>query len=287
MPVGTRTLRHESEAGSWELVLAAPDARLRGDVLVLEDYAERAAATVRQRHLPALFVPVIVNFGPPYGIADPRDPTAAAQHGSFTGGLGESGAVTESPGNARCVQVNLTPLGARRVFGVPMHELAGRVVGLGDLLGREAERLEEQLAEAPDPATRLSLAEAFVSARLAEAAPARPDVARAWRRLLETGGTIRVRELAAELGCSRKHLAAGFRDHLGLAPKAAARLVRFHHALRLVERGLDGAEVAFRCGYADQAHFIKEFHRFTGDTPAAYAPAEEVRFLQDADGLAA
>jgi AraC-like DNA-binding protein len=284
---GTRTLRYESETGGWEVVLAEPDVRLRRDVLVLEDYAERAAEPVRQRHLPPLFIPLIVNFGPPYRLLDPHDSGVAAQYGSFTSGLGETGAVTESPGTARCVQVNLTPLGARRVFGVPMHELADQVVPLADLFGREAEHLEERLAEAPHATARLSLVESFISARLADAAAPRPDVAYAWRRLSETGGSLRIGTLAAELGCSRKHLAGQFRDQLGLAPKAAARLLRFNRALRLVERGLDGAEVAFRCGYADQAHFVKEFRRFSGSTPAALATTAEVRFLQDADGLAA
>ncbi|MGH3029684.1 MAG: helix-turn-helix domain-containing protein [Gaiellaceae bacterium] len=273
--------------GSWELLVRQPDARLRGDVLVLEDYAEHVTGPLRQRHLPPPFVPLIVNFGPPYLMLDPLTSAVAAEHGSFTGGLGEAVAVTESPGSARCVQVNLTPLGARQLFGVPMHELTDRVVSVADLLGREADRLEERLAETPDAGARLSLVESFLHARLAGAAPPRPDVAYAWRRLAETGGSLRIGALAAELGCSRKHLAEQFRDQLGLPPKAVARLVRFNRALRLVERGLDGAEVAFRCGYADQAHFVKEFRRFSGSTPAAFARDPEVPFLQAVDDVAA
>ena len=259
----------------------------RHDVLLLEDYAERIAGPVRQRHLPPVFIPLILNFGPPYRLLDPRDPAVSAEYRSFTGGLGESGGLTESAGTARCVQINLTPLGARRFLGVPMHELADRAVPLTDLLGRESERLEQQLAEAPDADARLALAEAFLIARLADAPPARPDAAYAWRRLAETGGRLRIGALAAELGCSRKHLAEKFRDQLGLAPKPAARLLRFNRALALLERGLDGAEVASRCGYADQAHFVKEFRRFSGSTPAAFARAGEVRFLQDRGALAA
>lgn len=278
----TRVIRHEGETGRWELVVREPDARLRPDVLVVEDYAENVAGPVRQRHLPPVFIPLIVNFGPPYRVLDAFDATLATEHGSFAGGLSESGAVTESAGAARCVQVNLTPLGARRVLGVPMHELRDRVVSLEVLFGREAGRLEEQLAEAHDSATRLSLVELFVAARLAASAPPRPDVAYAWRRLAETGGRVRIGALAAELGCSRKHLREQFRDQVGLSPKAVAQLMRFNRALRLLERGLTGSEVALRCGYSDQAHFANEFRRFSGTTPTALGREAEVPFLQDA-----
>ncbi len=287
MPARTRVIRHENDTGSWELAVRKPDARLRADVLVVEDYAEGVVGPVRQRHLPPVFIPLILNFGPPYRVLDPFDPAVFAERGSFAGGLSESGAVTESPGSARCVQVNLTPLGARRVLGVPMHELCDRVVPLDDVLGREAGRLEERLAEAPDAGTRLSLVESFLCGRLADAVSARPDVTYAWRRLAETSGRLRIGALAAELGCSRKHLAEQFHDQVGLAPKAVARLVRFNDALRLLQRGLASAEVAFRCGYSDQAHFVNEFRRFSGTTPTAFARAAEVPFVQDGAALAA
>jgi AraC-like DNA-binding protein len=287
MPAATRVIRHESESGGWALALRAPDSRLRAEVLVLEDYDERMAEPVRRRHLPAGFVPPILNTGPPYRLLDAADPAVSAAYGSFTAGLGESGAVSESSGTARCVQVNLTPLGAYRLLGVPMHELRDRVVPLADVFGGPAERLEERLANTSGSDARLAIVESFLLARLAETAPARPDVAYAWRRLAETGGRLRIGALAAELGCSRKHLASHFRDHVGLPPKAVARLLRFNKALRFLEGGLRAAEVAYRCGYTDQAHFVNEFRRFSGSTPGAFARTPEVPFLQDADARAA
>ncbi|MGH7357899.1 MAG: helix-turn-helix domain-containing protein, partial [Candidatus Rokuibacteriota bacterium] len=183
--------------------------------------------------------------------------------------------------------INLTPLGARRFLGLPMHELVDRVVPLADVLGPSALRLEEQLADARGPDARLALVESFLTARIGAAEPVRPDVAYAWSRLEQTGGRVRIGALAAELGCSRKHLGVQFRDHIGLLPKAVARLLRFNRALSLVERGLDGAEIAHGCGYSDQAHFVKEFHRFSGSTPAAFARDAQVQFLQDAAERAA
>ena len=76
---------------------------------------------------------------------------------------------------------------------------------------------------------------------------------------------------AAELECSRKHLIAVFRDQIGLPPKTVARVLRFQRAIRLYDGGgASWVDVAYACGYADEAHFIKDFRRFAGATPQAF-----------------
>jgi hypothetical protein len=52
------------------------------------------------------------------------------------------------------------------------------------------------------------------------------------------GGQVRVEQLAAELGWSRKRLWARFRSQIGLTPKQAAQLVRFDHAADCVAAGV-------------------------------------------------
>jgi AraC-like DNA-binding protein len=282
---GTRVIRHESDQGGWELVLRAPHARLRRHVLVIEGYSERMAAPVVERHPAPAFVPLILNFGSPYRLIDPAHPDRPVEHrSSFVSGLGDSYAITESSGDALCVQVNLTPLAARRFLGVPMDELANRVVPLADVLGPEVDRLEEQLFEAREWESRLSLVEAFLAARL-DGDPPRPDVARAWQRLEETDGGIRIESLAAELRCSRRHLAAQFREHVGVPPKTVARIMRFNRLVRLLSRQpkTGWADLAQRCGYYDQAHLSRDVRQLAGLAPGELA----VTFVQDAAAAAA
>jgi len=277
----TRVIRHEDEQGRWELVLRAPDPRLRGHVHILEGYHERMAQPVRRRHPAASFVPLILNFGPPYRVVDGEK--TAEYRASFVAGLGDTYAITESTGAAVCVQVNLTPLGARRFLGVPMDELANRVVPLGDVLGREVERLEERLFEAPDWESRLSLVESLLASRLAAGPPSRPDVAWAWRRLEETDGRIRIGALADELRCSRKHLVTQFRAHVGVPPKTVARILRFDRLVGLLEREPHAgwADLAHRCGYYDQAHLSRDVRQLAGVAPGELARERHVTFVQD------
>jgi len=86
------------------------------------------------------------------------------------------------------------------------------------------------------------------------------------------------------LGCSRKHLSTRFAEQVGLAPKTAARILRFGRAVSLI--GADGrrswGEIAAGCGYYDQAHFNRDFKQFAGSTPTEFAE----RQIPDQLGLA-
>ncbi len=269
-------ISHEGADGSWELTVRRPShPALRPHVLVLEGYEERLHAPAPERHLPSVVVPLILNFGPAYRLLDPADARVVSRpRSSFVAGIGDALAVTESSGNAQCVQVNLTPLGARRLFGVPMHELENRVLPLEDLIGPEVQRLEERFFDAADWETRLRITEEFLAARLEDGPRVRPDVVRAWHRLAETDGRIRVEALARELRCSRKHLLAQFREHVGPGPKTVARLLRFNRLLRLIggDQHPDWSDLAYRCGYADQSHLNREVRRFAALYPGRARP---------------
>jgi AraC-like DNA-binding protein len=146
------------------------------------------------------------------------------------------------------------------------------MVGLDDALGFEGIALRERLGEARDWGTCFAIAEGFVTNRLAQARRISTEVAWAYRTVIASGGRVRIAALAGELGWSRKHLAAKFSDAIGVGPKTLSRVVRFNRALSLSRRqGGDWAGIAADCGYADQAHLVREFRQFAGETPTALA----------------
>ena len=155
------------------------------------------------------------------------------------------------------------------LLGLPMHLVAGRVVELGAALPALGAELPERLAEAPGWAERFALLDAAIGRRLMAARVPSPDVARAWRRLRETNGRVPVARLAAELRCSRRHLSSRFREQIGVTPKAAARVMRFHHAMDRLHAHGGGrwAEIAAECGYYDQSHLHRDFRAYAGLTP--------------------
>lgn len=274
-----------------ELVVRGSGPRLSRYVHRLCGYAERTAEPTRQREPLSTGAVLIFGLGPELRLVDPARPArGSVRLGSFVAGLDDSCAVIEHDGEMRGVQVDLTPLAARMIFQVSMHELARRTVALEDVFGREAARLEERLYEARTWSERFEIVEAALWARLEAAEPPPPDVDWAWRRLAETRGLVRIAELAAELGCSRKHLAARFREYVGLPPKLVARMLRFRRTVDLLLSSPQAtiAEVAAACGYYDQAHLDRDFRDFAGTRPTAYAadPRASVTFVQDAAAAA-
>ncbi|HEY3681868.1 MAG TPA: helix-turn-helix transcriptional regulator [Streptosporangiaceae bacterium] len=271
--------RHASGLGRWEMAGRAPHPALRGHLSRYAGYWEDTVP-LRRREVPSGVVPLIISFGDPIDVSGLGEPRHLVT--SFAGGLTDAPAITEHGGRQHGVQVDLTPLGAYRLFGVPMRELANRVVALDDLFGPAARVLAERLAGAPGWAARFALLDDELARRLVAGPEPSAEVAWAWRRLVRTGGTLRVGELAREVEWSPRHLVTRFGDQVGMSPKPVARMLRFQRAARLALRGAPLAAIAVRCGYYDQAHLNREFRALAGCTPSGYRAA----VLPDNGGVA-
>lgn len=277
---------HDSPLGRWEMASGDADPRLRGDVRDYVGYVEVTPGPLRRREVPSADVTLIISFGPAIGVGAPGAEVAPAQRfTSFVAGLHDAPVLTEHGGYQHGIEVRLTPLGARRLFGVPMGLLSNQVIALEDLLGRDADRLVEGLHDAPGWAARFALLDDAIARRLDAARPPSPGVAWAWGRLRETHGALPIGTLAGELGWSRRHLAAQFREQVGLPPKLLARILRFDRVIALLRQAdpVRWAEVAYDCGYYDQAHFNRDFRQFTGSAPSAFLASR----MPDAGGFGA
>jgi AraC-like DNA-binding protein len=224
------------------------------------------------REVPIPGVPVIVNLGSKWTVETAGRKVALD---SFTGGLSTSPAIVYGPSSWACNELRLTPLGARRLFGLPMHELANKVVALEDVLPRSRE-LVDRLGEASSWSARFALLDEFLLRRFAGSVDPSPEVEWSWARLDGSHGRAPIHELAQELGWSHRRLIARFRDQIGLAPKTFARVIRFDRAVRQLRASTTHslAEIAFDCGYSDQAHLNRDFREFAGTSPTAFLAAQ-------------
>ncbi|XXY44467.1 helix-turn-helix domain-containing protein [Sorangium sp. So ce269] len=263
-------VRGTSGESRWELATRPPSPRLRPYIRDYSGYTEEAPGPLRRRELPVPQVVVIIEFGPPirvFGAGGDRG--HSLYPGGFVAGLDDTFTLTEHDGFQRGLQLNLTPIGARLFFGVPMAELTGRVISARDLLPRKHARLAERLEELPTWDARFDLIERALGERVDEARLETGVVSWAFRRIEERGGAIDMRALARELGYSQKHVIDLFRENVGVPPKLLARLVRFDRLVQHLKAGASGtwAELAQRFGYYDQAHLARDVKQFTGTTP--------------------
>ena len=89
--------------------------------------------------------------------------------------------------------------------------------------------------------------------------------------LHEEGFDIDLETLAQKVGLSRFQALRAFKRRYGLPPHAYQLAVRLGQARRLLSEGSLPADVALRCGFADQSHFNRHFKRGYGVTPLHYA----------------
>lgn len=253
--------------GGWRLDEADVHPALAGLVLRYAGYEERGGQEITRTEWAVPYIPVIVNFGEAFKITD----GASEDFGSFAAGLYDRPVTVTSTGAARCLQFDLTPAGAQAFFSRPLGTMANSILSLEDILGPSAPRLVEQLEQAVSWSDRFDQLEQALLARIGETKPAPDLVTHAWSMLQQSCGTAPIEIVAEKLGCSRKHLTASFREHIGLGPKTAARVIRFNTVLDGLRARHSYADIAFHCGYSDQAHMIRECRAFTGHAPTQFA----------------
>ncbi|WP_241832708.1 AraC family transcriptional regulator [Amycolatopsis sp. CB00013] len=174
-------------------------------------------------------------------------------------------------GRERGIVIELTPLGARALFGLPLREISRTIVRFEDLLGTRACLLREELQEARDSNHRFRILDRRLSSWLLNEPEMPKSLDRSWRSLTISGGAVKVDDLAERAGLSRQYLATRFHREVGLPPKVVGRIARCHRAIRL----LTGAcppplpRLAALCGYTDQAHLNRDFRLLIGRTPTA------------------
>jgi AraC-like DNA-binding protein len=191
---------------------------------------------------------------------------------AFVVGIADKYAIVESQGGTSCIDLKLTPWGAFTMLGVPMKEIAGRVIDFREVIGPGAQAWLDSLREASTWDACFAVLDALLVRRVTLGPRPADRVLWAWHRLVGSGGQLRISHLADEVGWSGKHLIEMFKEQIGLAPKTAARVIRFHGLLRRLDDDplLRLVDAAADFGYSDQSHLLRDFRRFIGETPGEY-----------------
>ncbi|NUU24366.1 MAG: AraC family transcriptional regulator [Streptomycetaceae bacterium] len=267
-----------------EVVQAPPHPGLRPGVLLYRGFRMHADRPRRRLELPVGFATLLLGFDHQLTVVpvEPGPGAAAAQtFTSLLAGMRTKAAIGEHRGGLHGIEVVMRPWAAYTLFGIAMHELAERLVDPSDVPGTGTRALTERLAETPDWPTRFTLLDTTLLRWQKSGPDPAPRVLRAWDLLVGSAGTRPIGTLTGELGWSERQLERRFREQMGLTPKAAARVLRLQHAMRLLIAGRPPAEIASRAGFYDQSHLNREIRGTIGMTPRGFltarAPTEPTR----------
>ncbi len=231
-----------------------------------------------QRVLPDGCMELIFHFETPFAAG--TDAGRVRQTSSFLVGMMTRPLELEPPMTIDTMGVRFRPGGAYPFARVPLASVTDRTIDLCDLWGSSpAAALFERLAAARDDAARVAIARCALSHRLESSGRSDGALACAVGRLVCTAGRVTVAAVTREAGMSQRHLQRRFAEQVGVSPKLLARILRFQHTLRYrapmsAMSAIDWAHVALRCGYADQAHLIRDYGQFAGTTPRSLLAAE-------------
>jgi AraC-like DNA-binding protein len=266
------------------LVAVRPSARSVGAVPRMFGYRMPPLPGVH-RGLPSPYLTLIFSLGNDLPIEVP----AGMQSGSDAYRFPVSGLhtrpvllppITDATGvhlPQRGIQLAVNPLAARAIFGMPAAELAGAVLELDDVVGRPGGELHEQLTGDIGASRALHQVGRWLDARLTtdNRRATAPELNRAWRLIVGSGGRMRIAEVARDVGWSRRHLTARLSAETGLGAKDLARVSRFQRSRSMMVRPAHSlADIAARCGYTDQSHLSNEWREFAGCTPGQWIAAE-------------
>lgn len=238
---------------------------------------EEAGSKLVTRAIPTYLTQIYFEF---YGDLSERDSGRGrdrVKKGSYVNcGLGSWMDIyqLESTRKQRAVKnfkVDLYPHAMFEIFAISPGELAGVEYAIADVWGAaEASLLYEELEAAPHGAAMVEVFERYLLRRLLKG-PAQGEMMVPY--LL--GHHPSLHALSSETGYSERWLQKKYRELFGLSFKQLQGNKRFLLALDAVKRSVGRPEprltaLALDHGYFDQAHFIKEFRRFTGMTPSQY-----------------
>lgn len=246
----------------------------------LKPYVERLVISESEEEKVYKVLPgtnLVIGFQYNGSLVHVQEQQQVALQSSGLTGLHDSFRVFKNSTATGSVLVYFRETGAASFFRVPIHELFRESVSLENFMLRsELLVVENQLLEAKTDLARIKVVEDFLLSRLK---PVPPDglVMEALALIHKSKGGIRIKELLEKLNISQSPLEKRFRRVVGTSPKKFASIVRFKHLIEGHKPQNSLTELSYEAGFYDQAHFIKEFKTFTGETPEKFFanPASE------------
>jgi AraC-like DNA-binding protein len=186
-------------------------------------------------------------------------------------GISDSFKVFKNSPDVGTILVCLTEAGLAHFTTQPVHELFNESISLDNVFAKSRiSETEERLGLAKTDRHRIRIVEQFLLSQLKDIAQDRL-IMEAVRLIYESKGAIKIKELTKRLFISQSALEKRFKKIVGATPKKFVSIIRFNMMLpQLDSKTRSLTDICYEHGFFDQAHFIKDFRQYTGDTPEQF-----------------
>lgn len=225
-----------------------------------------------ERVIPTENVQLMFHYRNPFVVCHQNNITRQ-QPRSIVSGLSNSYSDVSTFGEAGVVFVQFYPAGACHFFNFPLSELENQSFDLSDLFNAEIRQIEEQLFHAKTVQEKIAVIENFLLSNYSSI-PYYDNalLANGIQLIKQHKGQLTANSLSQKLAIAPKSLERKFSSRLGKTPKQYIKLIRFQETLKdfSQHKHIRLTEYAYRNGYFDQAHFIRDFKSYTGYTPKEF-----------------
>lgn len=182
-------------------------------------------------------------------------------------GISDGYRIFKNSADIGTILVYFTEIGFTHFASHPANELFNLSLSLDNIFDRKSvTEVEEKLTIATTDRHRIKVVEQFLVSQLKDIQTDKLIV-EAVKLIYQTNGTIRIKELNEKLFISQSPFEKRFRKVVGTTAKKFASIVRFNTVLDNLNETKTLTEICYENNFFDQAHFIKDFKQFTGDTP--------------------
>lgn len=167
--------------------------------------------------------------------------------------------------------IRFKPEGLYNIFGTPVAMFKDSFEDMTLVMGHKFRDFSHRVKEEKHTAGMIERTEHYLLSCLSSNKIDLSYVNLAADLIRKTKG-IRIEELPSKVSISKRQLEREFKGKLGISPKHYLRITRINEVLRLLNNNqeMDLTSVAYYCGYFDQAHFINDFKRITGNNPSIF-----------------
>jgi AraC-like DNA-binding protein len=178
----------------------------------------------------------------------------------------------EISGVGRAVGLQFRPGGFRPFLKGPVSTLTDRAVDIEEIFGPAARTKAAAIIADPSVPAALERAAALLREAHPEPDPAIDEAVALVETIADDPSILRVARLAEVTALSTRHLQRLFAEYVGVGPKWVIRRTRMQEAAaRAATAAQDWSTLAVELGYADQAHFTRDFTTAVGTSPDRYS----------------
>lgn len=180
-----------------------------------------------------------------------------------------SPAIVDCSQNTKAFGIELCPIRAYRLLGHTMTDFTNCMTSIDVVFGNLYRQLSQEIYDSTCDDEILAVLQKYLLKLLHKSYTQSLIVEYVAESILKHNGQLSIIELSKKTGYTQRYIDKIFKRDIGISPKVFANITRFNLFYKKIYafNSIDELKDDLYEFYYDQAHFIREFRKFSGSSP--------------------